>query len=95
MAPGCIYWSLPRGEVPSDGAEWGREKVQEPESQISLSLALASALSPRRHAPQPLPLALGRDLPATACRAARASEAWGVQLLSKQEAWSPEHSQGN
>lgn len=24
MAPGCIYWSLPRGEVPSDAGAWGK-----------------------------------------------------------------------
>jgi hypothetical protein len=93
VAPGCIYWSLPRGEVPSDAGAWGREKVQERESQISLSLLLPlpppGGVTPYSLCPEP------RDVLVAACRAARASGVWGVQPLSKQEVWSLGHSQGD
>lgn len=58
MAPGCIYWSLPRGEVPSDGSAWGREKVKERASQISLSLC--ACLGPLPAASRPAAFALSR-----------------------------------
>lgn len=63
MAPGCIYWSLPRGEVPSDGSAWGKEKVQERVSQISLSLGARLCALPAASCPAAFALSRGTCWP--------------------------------
>lgn len=66
MAPGCIYWSLPRGDVPSDGGAWGKEKVPRARVPNLFKPPRPPLPLPATSRPPPLPTArglAGRRLP--------------------------------
>lgn len=85
MAPGCIYWSLPRGEVPSDAGAWGKAnsaRARVPNLFKSLRLPRPS---PKASCPPAFAPSFGTCGPPPLAPARRPGPGLGAPRLSKQE----------